>query len=334
MTKSDKETDQKDMDEKSNEKTDKASEPETEQQEQREEKEVKEVKDDKKKELTKDDIISILKTFPGIGQVIAERIYNAGFDSRENLEKITVDDLKKIRGIGLSMAQNIESGLKQAIKKFDEPDKAGESASKKDEPGITDKAMGFIKGTISKITGFIKGKMPKGKTEEQKPTPEEKSIKPADESKPKEDREITTEGSGDNDLYPEVGAPESGTEPEKPVEPVTVESSDNDSEPSLKILDQSDKHEGQEPESPEKSETKIITKPEPEPEKINLKDPSGLFKWFESMQNLHPDAGKLIFKAGYNNLEELKDAVVDDLVLIKGIDRNEAQIICDELKKL
>ena len=105
-------------------------------------------------ELTKDDIIKILKTFSGVGQVIAERIYETGFDNREKLKAVTAEDLKKIDGVGQVMAEDLAANMESAIKKFDEPEKKEEP--KKEAKGITDKAIGFVKGTISKITGLPK----------------------------------------------------------------------------------------------------------------------------------------------------------------------------------
>ena len=67
-----------------------------------ESKETGEEKKEQLKELSKEDILKILKSFNGVGQVVGERIYDAGFDSREKLQTMTSDDLKKIRGIGKS----------------------------------------------------------------------------------------------------------------------------------------------------------------------------------------------------------------------------------------
>ena len=56
--------------------------------------------------------------------------------------------------------------------------------------------------------------------------------------------------------------------------------------------------------------------------------------WFENTPNLSLEAGKLLFKAGYNNLEELKDAVVEDLTMVNGISEGVAKTIYEELQKL
>ena len=68
-----------------------------------ESKEDSEKKDEEKQEpveLTKEDILKFLKTFSGVGQVMADRIYDAGFDSRDKLKSVTVEDLQKLPGIG------------------------------------------------------------------------------------------------------------------------------------------------------------------------------------------------------------------------------------------
>ncbi len=307
------------------------------------------VKDkEKPKELTKEEIIIILKTFPGIGQVIAERIYDAGINSREKLLGMKVEELKEVRGLGLALAKNLESGIGNAVKEFDEPEQIKkDEEEKKEKPGVTDKALGYLKGTFSKITGFFKGKLPLGKAEKSEPR-----LSPKEESTP--DKEPTPEQSEKDDLYPEVGGVKTKLEkePTKDIEPVSIEGSDTESSKSiLEPVNPSETtvHEPEKIESKQISTSsdlkikhdqssveKSLTKPiiEPELEKINTKDASGLLKWFETTDNLRAETGKMIFKAGYNNLEELKEAVVDDLILIKGIDRKEAELICYELKKL
>jgi ribosomal protein S13 len=279
------------------------------------------------KELTEEDIITILKTFTGVGQVMAQRIIKAGFDSREKLSTIAIDDLKKIRGIGHTLAENVSSGMENAIKKFDAPEPSETEKAKETGPGITDKAMGLIKGTISKITGFFKGKKPKG-TAEDDSSEEKDKLEPGSDGQIKPDRSDQTE-SGPEELYPEVGADSSKPEHDTSSEPVTVEDGDTTTET------QPEPEPAKEPEPEPKPEPEPEPEPVKEPEpKFNFNDASGLFQWFELTPNLRNDSGKLVFKAGYNNLNELKEAVVDDLVLISGIDKQEAEIICQELNNL
>ncbi len=306
-----------------------------------------------KPELAKDDIIKILKTFTGVGQVMADRIYKAGFDSREKLESLTIDDLKKIPGVGQALAETIYEGMANAIKQFDEPPK---KETEKVEPGITTKAMGFIKGTISKIGGFFKGKMPKSKKEPGKkvevPTGTEGEVKEKldsdkelsvvsetkseiEKAEEKRDEEVVKD-----EYFPEVGAPTEAPEGELKYEQVTVEAGGAGSTTDLSAVAPTDTAltTGADTESKLKSESKheamrIQTDLQKIP-KINLKDSSSLLKWFESKPNLRTEAGKLLFKAGYNNLEELSEAVVEDLVLVQGISQDEANTIFAELQKL
>jgi ribosomal protein S13 len=294
--------------------------------------------EEKPKELTQEDIIKILKTFPGVGQVMAERIYNAGFNSREKLQELTGEGLNKIRGIGKAMSENIVSGMGKAIKDFDSPPK---EEVKKEGPGITDKALGFIKGTISKITGFFKGKLPKSKSETKSEGAKGAEVGTDTKTEP---GAKTGEQTGE-ETYPEVGAPSEESKKVQEPELVTVETTE--SVPEEKLPEATDKESKIEPEleskpepkpepeaAPHERETTPEPKPEPEPEKINLTDASGLFKWFEDTPGLRVEAGKLVFKAGYNNLDELKEAVEEDLILINGIDHKEANSICSELQKL
>jgi hypothetical protein len=302
-------------------------------------------KEEEPPELTKEDIIKILKSFPGVGQVMAERIFDAGFDSRETLKTILPEDLKKISGIGQTLAENISKGIENAIKDHDKPP---EVPAKKEGPGISDKAVGFLKGTIAKLTGFFKGKSPKPKSKESE-KPSEILESGESDSKEKLDETKTDENLIDKEkYYPEVGAPETAPEPEIKPESVTVEPSDEpvtelpSTSEDIQLEDQELPEEVSEPEleqepelddSPALEITSTITEPIETPE-LNLNDSSGLLLFFESTPNLRTETGKLLFKAGYNNLNELREAVIEDLLLVKGVEQYEAKAICDELSKL
>ena len=342
---------------------------------------------EEKPELTEEEILQVLKNVNGVGHVMAQRIFAAGYDTRENFNELTVDDLKKISGIGQVMAENIVNEIGSALKTFDEPTKE-KAKDDEDKPGITDKAVGFVKGTISKITGFFKGKSPKAVAKNKTGEPSKlepgsevgdagKDAKKADEgSLEREASEYSGEEKEDKDsLYPEVGAAKEEPEAEEVHEPVTIEASDEpeqeiksalkDEEKSIKELAQNlntkikqriavtEKEEGSiEKQLERKEELEIkpaVSEPTTTPEskqepishepvdttpKINQTSSSALLQWFESEPELRPEAGKLLFKAGYNNLEELKEAVVEDMTLVNGISNNEAQTIYKELRKI
>ncbi|MDD4308283.1 MAG: helix-hairpin-helix domain-containing protein [Thermoplasmata archaeon] len=52
--------------------------------------------------------ISVLMDVPGIGDLKANALYDAGFRNVEDLKEATVDELAQIRGIGLKSAQKIK----------------------------------------------------------------------------------------------------------------------------------------------------------------------------------------------------------------------------------
>ena len=289
-------------------------------------------------ESSKENILKILKTFPGVGQVMAERIYEAGFDSKNKLTSLSVEELKKIPGIGKSIGESIVDGMELAIKQFEEPVKKEEV---KKDSGITDKAMGFVKGTISKITGFFKGKHPKKKTmpsvksevgigtetEDKVPETEDNDLATDTETKVEiktNDTEETKEAIKET-YFPEVGAPGEENELEAVTEPVTIESSN------MAPKSDSISVSAPLPVEPELPKTPLGLQMGSE---LNLNDSSGLLKWFESAPNFRAETGRLLFKAGYNNLNELREAVVEDLVLVKGITPDEARMIYGELHKL
>jgi len=330
---------------------------------------------EEKPELTEEEVLQVLKNINGVGHVMAQRIFAAGYDTREKLGDLTVDDLKKISGIGQVMAENIANEIGSALKTFDKPTKE-KVKDDEDKPGITNKAVGFVKGTISKITGFFKGKSPKAvakdKLEPKSDVGEAGKDTKEAEGEPKEGLEIEDPGEVKEDkdsLYPEVGAPKDEPEVEEVHEPVTIEASDEPEQEiksALKVEEKSIKELAQnlntkikqriavteteeqsiekqlerkeEPEikvaAPESKPEPISTEPVDTTPKINLTSSSALLQWFESEPELRPEAGKLLFKAGYNNLEELKEAVVEDMTLVIGISNNEAQTIYKELRKI
>ena len=291
------------------------------------------------KELTKEDIITILKTFPGVGQVTAERIYNAGHDSRENLQKASAADLQKVRGIGKALAEQIASGLETAIKRFDKPE--SEKAAGEKVPGITEKTLGFIKGTVSKITGFFKGKSPKPKpkpageggavkVEGAPETRDVGEVKTADAAAEGSEAESEVKEAVKEKYFPKVGASEEGKPDEK--EPVP------EHEPGKVEPEAPQENKPETKPEPEETTDSTAAKPVREPEQkvpeINLTESSGLLKWFESTPSLNSNSGRLLFKAGYNNLQELKEAEVEDLALVDGLDQQEAKEIYKELQKI
>jgi DNA-directed RNA polymerase subunit A" len=69
-------------------------------------------------ERTREDIVGTFSELPGIGDLKAEALYEAGFETLEELEEATTDDIAEAEGIGPKLAESIKEGLDeiQAVK--------------------------------------------------------------------------------------------------------------------------------------------------------------------------------------------------------------------------
>ncbi len=69
-------------------------------------------------ERSKDDIVGTFSELPGIGKLKAEALYEAGFETLEDLEESSTDDIAEAEGIGPKLAEAIKEGLDeiQAVK--------------------------------------------------------------------------------------------------------------------------------------------------------------------------------------------------------------------------
>ncbi len=228
--------------------------------------EATESKDEPKpEEDTKETILAHLKKIPGVGLVMAEKIYEAGYTTRAQLKDVTAEELGKIQGLGPSMATKIVESLKK-IEEGKDLVKKEEEAPKPVGPGITDKAMGLIKGTYSKIKGFLVKSPPVKK--------EGEAAKPPDEQ-PSESVEVT-------------GAPS--------------------------------------------DESEDAPKPEGEAPAAEPGTEEAVLESFEKIAGIDKDLASKLYEAGYGTMAELKEAEVDDLILIDGITPEMAKQIFEGLK--
>ncbi len=88
-------------------------------------------------ERTKDDIVDTFSELPGIGTLKAEALYEAGFETLEDLQEATASEIAEAEGIGPKLADAIKEGLDeiQAVKAV--PDQV---ANLMDLPGMTPEA--------------------------------------------------------------------------------------------------------------------------------------------------------------------------------------------------
>jgi ERCC4-type nuclease len=209
-------------------------------------------------EDTQEIVIEHLKKIPGVGAVMAAKIYEAGLTTRAQLKDATVESFTEIPGIGPSMAAKIVDSLKKI-----EEGKEAELTSKEAEPaqpegpGITDKAVDFIKGTVTKIKGFLV-----------KSPPEKKEGEGASAETPEQSVEVT-------------GA--TGEDESKPIE-----------------------------------------YPPPTKEEV--------IEAYAKIDGIDTELATKLYEVGYSTLGELKEAETEDLVLIEGISKEQAEKISEGLK--
>jgi len=205
---------------------------------------------------TEEIVIEHLKKIPGVGAVMAAKIYEAGFTTRAQLNEATAEKFAEVPGIGPSMAARIVESLKR-IKEGKEAELTKKEEPPQPEgPGITDKAVDFIKGTVGKIKGFLI-----------KAPPEKKEDKPVSEQPPEQSVEVT------------------GAEGEE-------------SEPT---------------EFPAPSKEEVI-------------------EAYAKIDGIDTETATKLYEAGYSAMGELKEAEAEDLVLIEGISKEQAENIVKGLK--
>ena len=187
----------------------------------------------------------------------------------------------------------------------EEPDPEGPAEEVKPEEkiGLWGKIKGLFGGGAKPEEKEEERSEPDPKVEEPKEGEEEKPAPegPAEEAEPKEDKasdEESVEG-------PEAEGKEEGeeTSEEKPVE------------------------EGPKEEAPvEEKKEPSEAKPEKEEPRLEIKD-------IHHIPGVDKKIADLLLASGYMNLEELKEAVPEDLMMVEGIDEEMARYIYEVLRK-
>ena len=73
--------------------------------------------------MTKEETIEKLSTIKGVGKAKAEILYNNGFNSLEKINKTSIENLTKIKGINEKLAINIKDQINKQMKKVEDKDK-------------------------------------------------------------------------------------------------------------------------------------------------------------------------------------------------------------------
>lgn len=261
---------------------------------------------------TREDVIEYMKKIPGIGINKASLLYYEGFDSTEKLKNATADEFVQVRGIGRSMANKMVESI-EAIEKVEdlaakeEPGPAATEPPKPEGGG----AMGFFKNTYNKVLGFFKGKKP-APAEEEQPQPEGESEDKKTDDEPKEEPAEPGEEEKDTPAEEpkEEGKEDTGEEPAagdvKSVEEPSEASRDTETVGGVEITAE-------------------------EPRELTKDD---IIASYGKLEGVSEDIAKALYKAGYESMDELKEAQVEDLQMVPGIDSEAAETIVNALKEV
>jgi ERCC4-type nuclease len=289
---------------------------------------------------TREEVIVYMKKLPGIGLSKANALYEEGFDSTERLKSATEDDFVKVKGIGPSQAKSLTESIEKLEAGTLEARTAEEPEATSGEPGGG--PMDFIKGTASKIFGFFKGKKPEPESGARGPEPEsvpepEPTTEPEAESEgdvkdgeepvdvtegevPKDDKkeeEITEEKTPEPETEPEP-EPEPTTEPEPTPEPEP----EKEPEPEVGI-------EVGGGETPGLEESVVVTSDAPPAPTMEE-----TIQAYLELPGIGESTATRLYEAGYETIDELKDAEEDDLKFIEGISDKTAEAIVKALKSM
>ena len=282
-----------------------------------------------KLDLEKSELIELLQTISGVGPSMAGRLYEAGLTDKTKIRDVTLEELVEVKGVSGTFAENILN----AIKEMDLGDKSeGEEEvteiaeievgvegvgdatedAKPPEEGIDAEGkeyggpMKFFKDALNKVKGIFVGK--DKDTDKKISVPEESAESP--------------------------GSAVSEAEPGVEIESVPEPDSETTEAPEVEVEPKVESEPGSEPE-PE-SAGRVVFEKVKKGEGETLSEPiiderEKVTKQFEEQLGLTSIRAAQIYDAGYENLDELQEAEVQDLAMIQGINPTIARKIYGEL---
>lgn len=295
---------------------------------------------------SKEEVIEYMKKLPGIGMSKAQLLYDSGFDSTEKLKTAKPEDFSNVTGFGTSMSirlcesiKALESGELEAKAK-EEAAKAASAAESStaaetgEKTSVTGSVGNFFKGTYGKIMGFFKGKKPAGESGGTMVEPEVEAETPfstetAEEKDKVEPSAEVTEIAGE-EAKPEIESTE-GEGIDKPAgeaEPGEPKTED-------KPEPETDKAKVEAPEPPKEGDESLSGLEEPveisggEPEVLTKDD---VIKAYCDIPGVSEATATKLYDAGYESMDELREAEEDDLKMVDGIGPKTAETISKALK--
>ena len=237
--------------------------------------------------------VEFLMAVPGVGRTMAENVIAKGYSKKEDLSRLTYEDLTQVPGVSGPMAERILAKISKDLPKTAAaPPAEGKEGAVvfkiKDEAKPEDAKECPSGEGRSEVAGVTIGPCPQTEGDGAKPeakTEEKKEDKPADAPKPQDKKEPG--------FFQRLMAPLSNIFKKKPKETPAKK------EDEIKV------------EVQDKGTTVIELKGED----------------FTSIPGVTPDIATRLRQAGYQNVSELKEAIADDLVMIEGIDEATAKAI-------
>jgi len=250
--------------------------------------------------------LDFLLTVPGLGKSQANRIIMMGYKDKTSIIELTQEELMRIPDMPQSMAKRIVTTIRNSQKKEKGEEEEDEEEEKKEEE-----------------------KKEEGKEEEK--TSAEPEAQPASESKDSEKEEVVFKIKGEEEEKKEEPEEEKEEEKKEEDKEEKKKEDEEDDGPGFFAKIKSGiggifKSDDEEEEDKKKEEEKE-DETEKKKEDIEIEDAEVAFK-IEGVDDNILDALKA---AGYQDVNEVEEAIVEDLTMIDGIDEEAAKKIYSAL---
>ena len=303
----------------------------------------------------------ILATIPRVSSNTIDTLIENGYDSYNSFKDLEAEKLQELKRIGPKLSITIIDKVNSAREKFgieEEPTPIEDATGVEGEEEEKEEEKGLIQRILDWIRSLFSGKKDKEPSEEEEEVPvdeeppeEEKEEEvPVDEEPPEEGKEE------DPSVEDEVPVEEKEEEPAVEEEETDEEEKEGSEGFFHKITNMfSGGKKVQEPSEDEKEEEPSEEEPSVEEGPSDEGDATGEEEQpaeeddvpEEPVKEEKEEAGigplgiagisvniqEKLVSAGYHNVDEIKEAVPSDLMMIEGVGKKTAERICDAVKE-
>ncbi len=295
-----------------------------------------------------------LAAIPRVSSNTIDTLIDSGYDSYDSFRDLEAEKLQELKRIGPKLSMTIIEKVNSVREKFgieEEPTPIedatgveGEEEEKEDKKGFIQKIIDWIRSLFS---GKKKEESPEEDKEEEVPAEEESPEGDKEEEAPAEEEPPKEEKEEEAPVEDEVPVEEKEEEPaveeeEKEVSEGFLHKIKNmfsggkkDEEPPKEEKEEEPSEEepsGEEGPSDE-DETPVDEEPLAEDEVPPVKEGKEAGKGPLGLAGISVKSQEKLVSAGYHNIEEIKEAVPSDLMMIEGIGKKTAERICDAVKE-